>query len=203
MFKTPELQNSFSAGATKMFVKAGDSIMTPGQYIKMIPIIIKGCLRVLRENNTGDETFLYHVMPGETCALSLTCCSMYKPSEVRALAEDDTELWAIPIEKLDEWQEFKEWREFIGTTYMVRFDKLLRVIDDIAFHNMDERLWKYLRSRARAKDNFIIESSHEEIARELHMQRESATRLLKKLKDMGFIETSRNQIRIIKKDALV
>lgn len=202
MFKTPELQRSFERDAVLMKFRAGETLMTPGQYIKYIPIVTKGCIRVLRENQEGEETFLYHVMPGETCALSLTCCSMFKPSEIHTIAEDDTELWAIPLEKMEEWQSFTEWREFIGMTYQVRFEKLLKVIDDIAFQNMDERLWKYLLSRARAKDNFIIQSSHEEIARELHMQRESATRLLKKLKDLGFIETSRNQIRIIRKNAL-
>ncbi len=186
-----------------MRVEEGTVLMSPGQYIKFIPIVMKGCIRVLRQNQEGDETFLYHIMPGETCALSLTCCSTMKPSEVKTIAEEDTELWAIPIKQLEEWSLFKEWRDFIALTYQIRFNKLLNVIDDIAFKNMDERIWKYLIARAKAKDNFVLNISHEEIAQELNIQREAATRLLKKLKEIGNIDTGRHQIIILKKDALM
>ncbi len=203
MFIDPALKSAFKKQAKLMQVEEGTVLMSPGQYIKFIPIVIKGCIRVLRQNPEGDETFLYHIMPGETCALSLTCCSTMKPSEVKTITEEDTELWAIPIQQLEEWNSFKEWRDFIALTYQIRFNKLLNVIDDIAFKNMDERIWKYLIARAKAKDNFVLNISHEEIAQELNIQREAATRLLKKLKEIGYIDTGRHQIIILKKDALM
>jgi CRP/FNR family transcriptional regulator len=203
MFNDIKLEEEFKLHAKLMQVAEGTVLMEPGKYIKFIPIVIKGCIRVLRQNKNGDETFLYHIMPGETCALSLTCCSTLQPSEVKTIAEEDTELWAIPIQYLEQWQKYKEWKDFIALTYQSRFNKLLKAIDDIAFEKMDERIWKYLLARSKAKDNFILYISHEEIAQELNIQRESATRLIKKLKDLGYIETGRNQIRILKKDALV
>jgi len=198
MFADIKLEKEFKTHATLMQVKAGDILMHAGQYVKFIPIIVKGCIRVLRQNDNGDETFLYHLMPGETCALSLTCCSTQKPSEVKTIAENDTELWSIPIQCMDDWQQHKEWRNFVALTYQTRFHKLLLTIDDIAFQNMDERLWKYLKARAETKPEQKLHISHEEIAEELNVQRESVTRLIKKLKDLGYIKTSRNLIQIVK-----
>ncbi len=200
MFKEKILNEAFLQHAKLMHVHEGETIIVPGQYIKAVPIVIRGCIRVIRQNENGDETFLYHVMPGETCAFSLSCCSSLRPSEVKTIAEEDSEFWAIPIHLLEEWQQYKEWREFISLTYQNRFNKLLQVIDDIAFHNLDDRLWNYLLARAKAKNTHILKINHEEIAQELNIQRESATRLIKKLKDLGYLETGRNEIKIIKKE---
>lgn len=200
MFNTPELKNDFD-NCTKIISFDEDSIIIePGQYIKFIPIVKKGCIRVVRQDEAGNEIFLYHIMPGETCALSLTCCSNYRTSEVKTIAEEYTEIWAIPVSKYEEWQKYSEWRDFIGLSYQKRFEKMLNVIDDIAFNNLDSRIWKYLLQRANALGNDVLSLSHEEIARELNIQRESATRLLKKLKQLGIIETGRNKIKILKKN---
>jgi CRP/FNR family transcriptional regulator len=199
MFFQPELNKEFSLHAEKMQVSEGTVLMEPGQYLQFIPIVIEGCIRVLRQNTEGEETFLYHLMPGETCALSLTCCATQRPSEVRTIAEENTMFWAIPIQFVEEWQQYKEWKSFIGLTYQTRFNKMLQVIDDIAFKHMDERLWSYLQARATARQTNTLNISHEEIAQELNIQREAATRLLKKLKESGLIETGRNEIRLLKK----
>jgi CRP/FNR family transcriptional regulator len=153
---------------------------------------------VIRQNADGEEIFLYHLMPGETCALSLTCCATHKPSEIRIIAEEDTDYFAIPLPLVEKWQQYKEWKEYIALTYQTRFNKMLMVIDDIAFKQMDERLWTYLKARAKAKQTDTLHISHEDIAHELNIQREAASRLLKKLKENGFIETSRNEIKLIK-----
>lgn len=197
MFTQPELRRAFEAHAQLAEVSEGTVLMEPGQYIQFIPIIVSGCIRVLRQSAEGDETFLYHLMPGETCALSLTCCSTNRPSEIRTIAEEDTKMWMIPIDFIEPWQEYKEWKSFIGLTYQMRFEKLLKVIDDIAFHQMDQRLWSYLLARAQARHTDTLHINHEEIAEELNIQREAATRLIRKLKDHGLIETGRNSIRLL------
>lgn len=199
IFFQPELKRAFDLHSEKMEVSQGSMLMEPGQYLQFIPIVISGCIRLLRQNKDGDEIFLYHIMPGETCALSLTCCTAQRSSEVRAIAEEDTTFWAIPIRFVEEWQEYKEWKSFIAITYQTRFNKLLEVIDDIAFKQMDQRLWNYLNARAKAKRTTTLRISHEEIAKELNIQREAATRLLKKLKENGNIKTGRNSIQLLKK----
>ena len=203
MFRDTNLEDSFKTHAKLMRIPEGAILMNPGEYFRMIPIVISGCIRVLRQNDDGNEIFLYHLMPGETCAMSLTCCTNQNPSEVKTIAEEDTELWSIPIHVLDEWQQHKEWRDFIAATYNARFNKLLQTIDELAFENMLERLWKYLEARSKAKESDILNINHEEIARELNIQRESATRLIKKLKDLGLVETGRGHLKLLKNEAIV
>jgi CRP/FNR family transcriptional regulator len=202
MFNDTILEASFKKHAKLMSIAEGEILMNPGEYFRMIPIIISGCIRVLRQNSDGNEIFLYHLMPGETCAMSLTCCNNQSPSEVKTIAEEDTELWAIPIFVLDEWQQHKEWRDFIAATYNIRFNKLLLTINELAFENMIERLWRYLEARSKAKDSDILNINHEEIARELNIQRESATRLIKKLKDLGLVETGRGHLKLLKNEII-
>jgi len=198
MFTDYKLQEAFEKSAKIRSVKAGEVITNSGQYVQFVPIVISGCIRVLREDENANEVFLYHLMPNETCALSLSCCSTNKESEVKTIAEDDTQMWTIPIEKVEEWQKFTEWREFVAMTYQSRFETLLNVIDDIAFKKLDKRLWNYLKARSKAQGSKQLNISHEEIAQELNIQRESATRLIKKLKEMQFVETARNQITLLK-----
>lgn len=202
MFNDTSLEASFKEHAKLMTIPEGAVLIENGEYVRMIPIVISGCIRVLRQNDDGNEIFLYHLMPGETCAMSLTCCTNQNPSEVKTIAEEATQLWAIPIHVLDEWQQHKEWRDFIAATYKTRFNKLLQTIDELAFENMIERLWKYLDARSKAKESDILNINHEEIARELNIQRESATRLIKKLKDLGLVETGRGHLKLLKNEAV-
>ncbi|MDZ4668939.1 MAG: Crp/Fnr family transcriptional regulator [bacterium] len=198
IFEDQKLQRAFEENTTLMRLPEGAILMNAGETIRFIPLVKSGCIRVLRQNEDGNETFLYHIMPGETCAMSLTCCNGNALSEVKALAEEDTELFAIPSQNMEDWQQYKEWRNFMALTYKNRFERLLQTIDDLAFQNMDERLWKYLLARSNAKGSKILQVNHEEIGQELNIQRESATRLLKKLKDAGYIETSRGQVTLLK-----
>lgn len=203
LFNTPALKEDFDNCVKILKFDEDTVIIEPGQYIKFIPIVKKGCIRVVRQDENGNEIFLYHIMPGETCALSLSCCSNLKSSEVKTITEDITEIWAIPANKYEEWQQYAEWRNFIALTYQKRFEKMLHVIDDIAFKNLDSRIWKYLVERSNATNSDTLNLSHEEIAQELNIQRESATRLLKKLKQIGYIETGRGKIKILKKNILM
>ncbi|OYU95897.1 MAG: Crp/Fnr family transcriptional regulator [Bacteroidetes bacterium B1(2017)] len=200
MFNDPKLEASFLESSSIMKLPEGGLVMNPGEIIRFIPIVKSGCLRVLRQNSDENEVFLYHIMPGETCAMSITCCTAGSVSEIHALAEEATELHVIPIEKMEEWQQYKEWRDFIASTYKTRFERMLKTIDDLAFEKLDERLWKYLLARANAKENNSLQINHEEIARELNIQRESATRLIKKLKELGYLETTRGHITLLKNE---
>ena len=197
IFEDPQLRQEIELHAQTMHCEEGKVLMQPGIQIRFVPLVTKGCIRVLRQNDDGAETFLYHIMPGETCALSLSCCTAHRASGVKTVCEQDTELLAIPIRFVEEWYRFTEWREFVASTYQKRFDRLLEVIDDIAFRNLDERLWSYLVARSEAQGSKILRITHEDIAQEMGIQREAVTRLMRKLKEIGRIETSRNEIHIL------
>lgn len=178
-------------------VKSGEAIIEPGQFIKMVPILLSGSIKVLRLDEEGRELLLYYIDPGETCALSLTCCSSYKPSEVRAVAEEDCVILSVPVDKHEKWtEEFKQWKDYVTDSYRIKFQELLKTLDAVAFKRMDERLMRYLVTKMKQLKTNELSTTHQEIANELGTSREVVSRLLKQLEKKKWIELGRNVIYI-------
>lgn len=181
-------------------VNAGDTIMDTGQYIKFIPILLSGNIKIIRQDDEGGEILLYYVGSNETCAMSLTCCLAHQKSRIKAVAEEDTSMITIPVSVTEEWMiKYPSWKNFVMQTYSARFDELLRTIDSIAFHRVDERLMKYLKDKVALTGNVIINVSHQQIAEELNSSREVISRLLKQLEHNGGIRLGRNKIELLQK----
>ncbi len=179
-------------------IPEGSKLIEPGQYIKSMPLLINGAIKIMRDDSDGDELLLYFLESGDTCAMTLTCCLGNTKSEIRAVAELDTKLIMVPIEKMEEWTgKYKSWRNFVLESYHNRLMEMLETLDSIAFLKMDERLLKYLRDKSNITKDQVIYSTHQEIAYELHTSRVVISRLLKKLENQGKIEMNRNNIKII------
>jgi CRP/FNR family transcriptional regulator len=192
------LKKELNSIAKTHSIPAGEIIMDIGQSINQIPLVLKGSIKILREDEEGNEIFLYYLEPGHACATSITCCMSGQRSTIRAVAEDDTEYLAIPVQYSDEWMlRYKTWKNFVMNTYAERFEELLKAIDQLAFKKMDERLSKYLHDKASLHDNSEIQISHQEIAYDLNTSREVISRLLKQLEKMGAIKLGRNRIIIL------
>ena len=76
MFMEQELMEAFDSVAVRRSFPVGAVIMNVGDVITQIPIVEKGSLRILAQDEEGKERFLYHIMPGETCSLEcllITC----------------------------------------------------------------------------------------------------------------------------------
>jgi CRP/FNR family transcriptional regulator len=176
---------------------AGKVLLEPGQFIKAVPLVIGGSVKILRTDEEGKELFLYYLDPGETCALSLTCCSSSKPSEIRAVVEEDSVLIFIPIQVHEKFSEqFKQWKDFVSETYQRRFQELLAALDAVAFKRMDERLMRYIVTKMKQYKANELRTTHQEIANELGTSREVVSRLLKQLEKKKWIELGRNIIYI-------
>lgn len=180
--------------------KAGEVIMDFGSYIRMVPLLIEGSIKVVREGEDGNELFLYYLNAGEACSMSFTCCMMDKQSVIRTTAEDDTVLIGIPVKYADQWlSKYKSWRNFVMLSYDNRMYELVLTIDNIAFRKMDERLLDYLQKKAAANNSQDIQTTHQEIAYDLNASREAISRLLKQLENMGHVELGRNRIKILRR----
>ncbi len=189
------LLNEINQVGTFKEVPEGFKMMEIGDYVKAMPLLVSGAIKILREDNDGDELLLYFLEKGDTCAMTLTCCIGQTKSEIRAIAETNAKLIMIPIQKMEEWSEkYKSWRHFVFESYHNRLNELLETIDSIAFLKMDERLLKYLIEKVRISKDNTIHSTHQDIAYELHTSRVVISRLLKKLENLGKIELHRNYI---------
>jgi len=195
------LINEIAQVGTYKEVPAGFKLMEIGSYIKGMPLLISGAIKILRDDQEGDELLLYYLEKGDTCSMTMSCCLGQTKSEIRAIAETDTVLIMVPIEKMELWtSKYKSWRNFVFESYHTRLNEMLHTIDSIAFNNMDQRLLEYLREKSRINEDNSIRNTHQEIAGELHSSRVVISRLLKKLEKLGKIELHRNYIEIIDLD---
>lgn len=178
-------------------VEEGQTLVDIGQQVSFIPLIVSGSIKVSRVDDNGNELLLYYIQANESCAMSFTCCMQQFPSEIRAVAEEQTDFIAIPNEVMDSWMmKYPTWKSFAMKTIKIRFNEMLRTIDQIAFQKLDERLANYLRMKAKATQSSLINHSHEQIAQELATSRVVISRLLKKLENDGQVLLYRNQIKL-------
>lgn len=184
-------------GELKMFAK-DEIIIDIGQKLEFVPILIKGNIKVFREDNNNNELLLYVLETGDTCAMSLTCCLSNKNSKIRAISDKASEVVMIPILKMQEWMNvYEDWRSFILQSYQARFDEMLETIDALAFMKMDERLYKYLVDQVKLNASEIIKNTHQNIAEDLNTSRVVVSRLLKQLEIDGKIKLGRNKIEVL------
>lgn len=176
----------------------GDVIMDYGKYVRMMPIVVSGTLKVYRHDDQGKEILLYYLSSSESCSMAYNCCMEAKKSEVKAVAEDQVELIAIPHDKLDEWLcKYPSWKNYIMRSFNERFIELLKSIESIAFHKLDERLVAYLKEKKRLSGSNVVKVSHYAIADELATSRVVISRLLKQLENEGKILLYRNEIKLM------
>ena len=194
----PELIEILDKNAIERSFHAGEEIVRTGQYIKSTVLVLRGRIKIYRQNDEGSEFLIYYLGPGEACAVSLICVLQSQTSEITAKAVEDTEVLMLPVQLMDELMiKFKSWSHFVIQTYRNRFDEMLTVIDNIAFKNMDERLEFYLKRSKTDSGKLILNLTHQEIADDLNSSREVISRLLKKMEQLGKIKLNRNSIEII------
>ncbi|NVJ89878.1 MAG: Crp/Fnr family transcriptional regulator [Flavobacteriaceae bacterium] len=197
LFEDDLLNEIKQKGIYKSF-KEDSIIIEIGDFIKSMPLLIKGAIKILREDENGDELVLYYLEKGDTCAMTLSCCMGETKSKIRAVAENDVELLLVPKENMNAWlSKYTSWQSFILLSYHNRMNELIDAIDTIAFLKMDERLFKYLKDKAMVTHNDVITTTHKKIADDLHTSRVVISRILKKLENDHKIKLNRNSIKVL------
>lgn len=194
-FLEKELIEEVSAVSLLYTLKADESILGEGDYIKSFPMVLSGCMRVVRLSEDGNELLLYYLNQGEICAMALTCCMGLQKSNIRMIAEEESVILTIPVDKPEKWMsEYRTWKEFMMYAYRKRFDELLDTIDSIAFTKLDERLIRFFDERYKSTGKTIFPGTHQDIALQLNTSREVISRLLRNLEKNKLIVTERNSV---------
>ena len=185
--------------STLVEFEEGDRLIEIGEYIRRMPLLLTGAIKILREDRDEGDLLLYFLERGDTCAMTLACCMGDTKSEIRAIAENKGSLAMIPVNKMEEWLgKYKSWRNFVFTSYNKRLSEMLNAVDNLAFMKMDERLLNYLKEKAKVNNSNIINNTHQEIAYELNTSRVVVSRLLKAFENEGKIKLNRNNIVLLK-----
>lgn len=198
MFEADLIDDIAKTSVLKEF-STGDVLIDFGDYIKKMPLLINGAIKILREDYDEGELLLYFIEKGDTCAMTMACCLGETKSEIRAVAETPGLMVMIPVHKMEEWLgKYKSWRNFVFNSYNSRLKEMLLAIDNLAFMKMDERLLNYLYDKSKINQSQLIHNTHQEIAYDLNTSRVVVSRLLKALENSGKIKLHRASIELLK-----
>lgn len=197
LFKTL-LREDVANNAVLRTFNPGDVIMSEDAFIKSIPIVIDGSIKVMRTDPEGRELLLYYIRPGESCIMSFLGALHHETSKVKAVAEELTTLLLIPPDKSAEWiSKYPEWSDFMFKLYHRRFEELLQVVNSMAFEKLDQRLEKLLIQKAELHHTKTVQTTHQQLADELGTTREVISRLLKQMENEGIVILGRNKIELV------
>jgi CRP/FNR family transcriptional regulator len=189
------LEEELRANSQLKTLPAETVMMQSNSYIRSIPVVLSGSMRVIREDEDGREILLYYIKPGESCIMSFLAGIHEDTSKVKLVVEEDSEVLMLPIAKASEWiKVYPEWADFIFKLYHRRFEELLDVINAVAFQKLDDRIVTLLKRKASVYGSNEFTITHQQLAEELGTTREVVSRLLKQMEKQELITLSRNKI---------
>lgn len=195
---SPDTYKKLEAIAVRKTFAPDDVVLNENAYIRSIPIVTRGSIKVMRTDEDGREILLYYIRPGESCIMSFLGGLHQDTSKVKAIAEEDTEILFIPIEKVSALiRENSDWLDYIFKLYHKRFEELLEVVNAVSFKKVDERLLGLLRLKAGVSHSNVLNVTHEQLATELGTARVVVSRLLKQLEEEGVVKLGRNKITLL------
>ena len=184
-------------GKLKTFAE-GEVVLNENAYIRAIPIVTSGSIRVIRRDEDGREILLYYITAGESCIMSFLGGMHHDTSKLRAIAEEESEILFIPIDKVTLLiKEYPEWLDYIFRLYHKRFEELLEVVNAVAFKKMDERLLAFIKKKSELTKSHTLYVTHEQLANELATARVVISRLLKQMEGEGLVILGRNKITLV------
>lgn len=195
---SPDIREKLSRYGISRTFSEGEVILDENAYIKAIPIVIRGSVRVIRRDEEGREILLYYIRSGESCIMSFLGGIHHDTSKVIAVAEEDTEILFLPIDKVTALiKEYPEWLDYIFRLYHKRFEELLDVVNAVTFKKMDERLLNFIQKKCEITHSKTLIVTHEQLANELGTARVVVSRLLKQMEAQGLVRLGRNKITLV------
>lgn len=197
-FSEEELADRLIKEGQYLKLNSKEELLSHGNYINAIPLVLSGSIKVFREHQSGKEIFLYYILGGQSCAMTLNSCFRREKSSIRAVTQETTEILALPVQLVYEFnKKYASWQTFVFSTFNNRFEEILSVLDSVVFQKMDTRIIQLLERHAAVSKTSTIAISHQAIAEEMATSREVVSRLLKKLEQENYLALSRGQITLL------
>jgi CRP/FNR family transcriptional regulator len=175
----------------------GDVIVRDGQYVKFLPIVLKGAIRVFQQNE-DREILLYYVRAEETCTMSLAAAYFNNKSTSHGVVTEPTEVLIFPASLIDQWQlKYPSWNRYVIQMFRTRYDQLINSFQGVAFEHIDVRILEYLKNTASKDNSKFINLSHQQLADELGTTRVVISRILKDYEHRNKIKLFRGRIELL------
>jgi CRP/FNR family transcriptional regulator len=175
----------------------GDVIVRDGQYVKFLPIVIKGAIRVFQQSE-DREILLYYVTAEETCTMSLAAAYFNNKSTSHGVVTEPTEVLVFPASLIDQWQlKYPSWNRYVMRMFRTRYDQLINSFQGIVFEHIDVRVLEYLKNKILKEDSKFVDLSHQQLAAELGTTRVVISRILKEHERQKKIKLFRGRIELL------
>ncbi|WP_273565815.1 Crp/Fnr family transcriptional regulator [Maribacter halichondriae] len=196
-YLNPELISRIEEESILKEIPKNTQILREGQFIKVIPIVLKGLIKVYTRYD-DRELLLYYIRPDESCIMSFSASIKNEPSQVFAETEEDTTALLLPVDKVSTWiEQFPDINTLFFQQYKQRYSELLDTIHDVLFNKMDQRLYDHLKTKISVRNENPLKISHQQLANELGTVREVISRVMKKLEIEGLVKQHANGIEIL------
>jgi CRP/FNR family transcriptional regulator len=194
LFNEPEFKEELLQHGKLVTFKKGDIIVRDGQYVKFLPIVIKGAIRVFQQKE-DREILLYYVRAEETCTMSLAAAYFNNKSTSNGVVTEPTEILIFPADLISQWQlKYSSWNKYVMHMFRKRFDELISSLQGIVFEHINLRVLKYLNEKALKEGSKCIDISHHQLASELGTTRVVISRILKEYERQKKIKLFRGRI---------
>jgi CRP/FNR family transcriptional regulator len=198
-FSQPELQLLAQRTVRKLF-SAGELLFSEGQPCNGFNIIYKGRVRIFKTSVNGREQVLAIQKPGESIAeIPVFDGGPYPAS---AIAVEDTEIAFISRRDFQTYcMEHPEVALKVLAVVGARLRRLVSIIEELSFTTIRQRLVSVLVQLAQSDGKktargveFLLPSSHQELANQLGTVRELISRNLTRLQAEGLLDVDARQI---------
>lgn len=196
-FLPKELQDKILLESTVQQFPKGTQILKEQQYVKVLPIVIEGLVKVNSSFNE-KELLLYYIEPAQSCVMSFYAALQNTPSKIFAETEEDSKILLLPVRYLPTWlKEYPKFNELFYHQFNLRYSELLDTISHLLLDKMDKRLLDHLKRKTSLINSKTIKISHVQLANELGTAREVVSRVMKKLETEGKITQNSGKITIL------
>lgn len=192
-----ELLNEIQQFSTIQEFPSNTELVREGQYIKVVPIVISGLVKVYTQFE-DKELLLYYIQPDQSCIMSFSSCIQHEKSKIVAITEEPSELMLMPADKVESWIiKYPVLNRLFYQQYDLRYNEMIETIQQLLYFKLDKRLLEYLQIKVAVSGKNPVKIVHKEIAQDLGTAREVVSRLLKKLEQRGVLRQLHDGIEIL------
>ena len=196
-FLEKELLEQLLEQSTIKEFPAGIELVRTGQYVKVIPIVLSGLVKVLTQHE-DKEYLLYYIKPNESCVMSLTAGIKRQQSLIEAITETESVLLLIPSDKIEHWiDQYPRLNKLFYQQYEDRYTDMIETVHHLLFDKLDKRIIHYLKEKSETLNQNPIKISHRQIAQDLGTAREVVSRVMKQLERDHLVKQLSDAIQLL------
>lgn len=165
-----------------------------GDVCHNILFLLSGEIRLYMHGETGESVTLYTLRAGEQCIIN-TASSLSQTSAIgSAIAMSDIEGFLLDTQSVKELAHLSDaYQSFLFSIYTLRMNALAKLVNDLQFKQLDERILNWLLLHEKQ----VIYTTHENIANEFATSRVVVSRILKDLERKKKLKLTRGAIELL------